>query len=61
MVGEGMEFYNTPLETWLSHTLHKVYKRGGHPIPLREYQQSKEQCEEDLIQKLEEWSNNNKH
>ena len=40
--------------------MNKIYKNGGHPVPLREYQKSKEQCEEDLIQKLDQWANEQK-
>ena len=55
MVEEGYSFYYSPVETWLSHTMHKIIKRGGHPVPLNEYQKSTQECEDSLIEKLDEW------
>lgn len=56
MVAEGFSFYETPFDVWLSYCLYKIHNKGGHPVPLAEYRKSKEECEKDLISKLEEYA-----
>ena len=54
MVEEGMDFYYTPLEAWLSKTLLNVHKRGGKAILLSQYENEKEASANDLMNRLEE-------
>lgn len=54
MVEEGMDFYFTPLEAWLSKTLLKIHKRGGKAVLLSQYEDMKEKSTDDLMARLEE-------
>ena len=53
MVAEGYNYWETPLENWLSYTLNLIYKKGGKPQLLTEYQKEKEQNANELLQTLE--------
>lgn len=53
MLAEGYDFYETPFQSWLSHTLNLVHKRGGKPVLWTEYQKEKEESTNDLLKKLE--------
>lgn len=60
MLAEGYDFYETPLQSWLSHTLYQVHQRGGKAILWTEYQKEKEESTNNLLKRLdrinkEEW------
>ena len=57
MVDEGMDFYFTPLEAWMSATLLKVHKRGGKAVLLSQYEAEKERNADDLMARLDKINN----
>ena len=57
MAEEGYNFYYTPINTWLSHSLRKIHKQGGKAILLTEYIRNKEQSANDIINRLEKVNN----
>lgn len=57
MLEEGMDFYETPLEMWLSHSLHMVHKRGGKAIALSQYEEEERQSIDELMEKIDKVNN----
>lgn len=57
MVAEGMDFYFTPLEAWLSHSLLKIHNRGGKAVLLSQYEAEKEKNADDLMARLDKINN----
>lgn len=53
MVAEGMDYYETPLQTWMSHSLNLLHKAGCKPILLSEYQKTHEKSVQDLMERLD--------
>ena len=58
MVAEGYDFYNTPLESWLSFCMNKITKNGYKLIPLSEHLKERQENTNDLIDRLEEINSN---
>lgn len=59
MVEEGMDFYYTPLEAWLSHSLLKVHKRGGKVVSLLQHEWEKKNTADELADRLEQLNQGN--
>lgn len=53
MVAEGMDYYETPLQAWMSHSLNMLHKAGGKPILLSEHMKNQEQSVQDLMERLD--------
>jgi hypothetical protein len=58
MAEEGIDYIYTPFSFWLSHCLNKIHKNGGKVKLLSEYQKQKEQSENDIITRLNDFQSN---
>lgn len=59
MEAEGLEFYETPISVWLSHSLRIVQQRGGKVISLIQYQEEEKKSVDELMKKVDLLNNHN--
>lgn len=52
MQRKGLDFFETPLRTWLAISLSEVQEAGGTAVPLKEYRAAVQATENDLLNSL---------
>lgn len=54
---KGLEWYDTPIDIWFSVSLLEVQRKGGNIVSLKEYNEQKNTCEDELMKRLDEYQN----